>query len=258
MNRALSSLAVSCAALLAACAGPQSAGTRDYDAASRLRVAAAAEASGQTDVALSMYAPAAAAEPGRAEVQARFAAALARSGNLAQAEQVLTRAIERRPDDPALLTQLGRLRLRSGATAQALEVFGRLLAAAPRNAEALDGHGVALDLLGRHAEAERNHRAALALAPDSLGTANNLAMSLLLAGRPGEAVAILEPLARMPAAPPRVVANLAIARAASGDREGARTLLSARGSEGPGNSEGVDAVVQALSSSASAEAAGRS
>lgn len=251
MTRAISILAS--LLLLAACGTPQLAGPRDYDAASRLRVAAAAEASGQTDVALSLYASAAAADPGQADVHARFAAALVRSGNLAQAEQVLARAIERKGNDPVLLTQLGRLRLRSGATPQALELFERVLAATPRHAGALAGQGVALDLLGRHAEAERSHRAALALAPDSIGTANNLAMSLLLTGRAADAVALLEPLARLPLAPPRVAANLAIARAASGDLNEARTLLNRPGGAGgPGGSAGIDAIVEALTSNATA------
>jgi Flp pilus assembly protein TadD len=242
MTAARLGLVVACAAILAACAGPEAAGLRDHDSGSRLRVAAAAEASGQTDVALSMYASAAAAEPGRADVQARFAAALARSGNIAQAEQVLDRAIERRPSDPALLLQLGRLRLRSGAAAQALEIFERLIATAPRNAEALGGRGVALDLLGHHVEAEQSHRRALSLVPDSIATANNLAMSLLLNGRPAEATAILEPLARRSSAPPRVTANLAIAQAASGNRDGARALL-----ERPRGAGDIDAILGALS-----------
>ena len=166
---------------------------------------------------------------------------------------MLNRALERQSDDPALLMQLGRLRLRTGAAAQALEVFARLLAAAPRNADALDGQGVAFDLLGRHAEAERSHRAALALAPGSLRTANNLAVSLLLAGRAGEAAAVLEPLSHLSNAPPRVAANLAIARAASGDREAERSLA-----DGAGGSGAVDQMLEALSASTEAEAAGHS
>jgi Flp pilus assembly protein TadD len=244
-------LAVICCALLAACAGTQTATTREHDAGSRLRVAAAAEASGQGDLALSMYAAAAAAEPGRADLQARFARALLRHGKPAQAEQVLNRALERHRDDPALLTQLGRLRLRSGMAAEALALFERVIAAAPRTAEALDGKGVALDLLDRHAEAERSHRAALALAPGNLSTANNLAMSLLLAGRPAEAAAILEPLAQLPNAPARVSTNLAIARMASGDRDGARQLLEARGGTGD-----LDAMVEALLGGAAVEERG--
>jgi hypothetical protein len=50
-------------------------------------------------------------------------------------------------------------------------------------------------------------------------------MSLLLEGRAEEARAMLEPLVRRSTAPPRVRANLAVARAAAGDAAGARALL---------------------------------
>ncbi|WP_380070132.1 hypothetical protein [Dankookia sp. GCM10030260] len=66
-------------------------------------------------------------------------------------------------------------------------------------------------------------------------------MSLLLAGRSEEAAAILEPLARLPIAPPRVITNLAIARAAFRNGDGARSLL-----DGDGKSGGIDTVMQAL------------
>lgn len=214
LRRLTATLATS---LLVACSGTGEGPTRLYDGSARLRVAEAAETSGQGEVALSLFAAAAAAEPDRAEVQARFSAALARGGNIGQAEQVLTRALERRRDHPLLLAGLGRLRLRAGAAEQALEIFTQLIAAAPRDAAALDGQGVALDLLGRHAEAERSYRQAMALAPDSIAPKNNLAISLLLAGRAAEAVAVLEPLALRSGTQPRIATNLAIARAAAGD-----------------------------------------
>jgi Flp pilus assembly protein TadD len=80
-------------------------------------------------------------------------------------------------------------------------------------------------MLGRHAEAQASYRAALAQAPTGFAAANNLGLSLLLDGRPAEARAVLEPLARRPGAPPRVRVNLAVARAATGDEAGARDLL---------------------------------
>lgn len=198
---------------------------RDPTADSRLNVARAAEASGQLDVALSMYGSAAAAEPGRPELQAAFAGALARAGNIGDAEEVLNRAIGNAPNDPLLLLQVGRLRLRTGAAPEALAQFDRILARDSRNAGALDGRGVALDLLGRHAEAQASYRAALLESPSSVNIANNLAMSLLLDGKAEEARAMLEPLARRSVAPPRVRTNLAVARAATGDAAGARALL---------------------------------
>ena len=198
---------------------------REPTSDSRLRVAQAAESSGQTDVALSMYASAAAAEPGRPELQAAFAGALARAGNIGEAEEVLNRALQRSPNDQTLLLAVGRVRLRTGAAEEALAQFERVLQRSPRFAPALDGRGVALDLLGRHAEAQASYRAALVESPSSVSVANNLALSLLLDGKADEARAMLEPLARRGTAPSRIRANLAVARAATGDAAGARQLL---------------------------------
>jgi Flp pilus assembly protein TadD len=209
-------------ATLAACADQ---GVRDPDAASRMRVASTAEASGQMDVALSMYGAAAARDPDNTEAQARFAAALMRAGNRAQAEQVLAAAVQRRPDDGRLLLELGKMRLRGGAAGEALGLFDRVLVRDTRNVQALDGRGVALDLMGRHPEAQDSYRRAQAIAPESISVANNLGLSLLLDGRPDEARAVLEPLARRSDANQRVTANYAISLAATGDEAAARTVL---------------------------------
>ena len=214
--------------LVAGCATD---GPRDPDAASRMRVAAAAESQGQMDVALSMYAAAAARDPDNAQAQARLAAALVRSGNHAQAEQVLAIAVERLPNNRALMLQLGRVRLRGGQAGQALSLFDRVLLADSRNTDALDGRGVALDLMGRHPEAQESYRLAQALAPNSIAIANNLGLSLLLDGRPDEARAVLEPLARRPDATDRVTANYAISLAATGDVAAARSVLGEAGGD---------------------------
>ncbi len=208
--------------LLTACATD---GQREPDAASRMRVAAVAESQGQMDVALSMYAAAATREPNNAQAQVNLASALVRSGNHAQAEQVLAAALERRPDDRVLMVQLGRMRLRSGQAGQALTLFDRVLVSDARNVEALDGRGVALDLIGRHPEAQDSYRRAQLLSPNSVSIANNLGLSLLLDGRPDEARAVLEPLARRPDANQRVTANYAISLAATGDVAAARSVL---------------------------------
>lgn len=208
--------------LLAGCATD---GMREPDAASRMRVAAVAESQGQMDVALSMYAAAATREPNNAQAQVTLASALVRTGNHAQAEQVLAAALERRPDDRALMVQLGRMQLRSGQAGQALTLFDRVLVADARNVQALDGRGVALDLIGRHPEAQESYRRAQVLSPNSIAIANNLGLSLLLDGRPDEARAVLEPLARRPDANQRVTANYAISLAATGDVAAARSVL---------------------------------
>lgn len=216
------------ASFLAGCATD---GVRDPDAASRMRVAAAAESQGQMDVALSMYSAAATREPDNTQAQSRFAAALVRAGNNAQAEQVLAEAVQRRPNDRTLMVQLGRMRLRSGQAGEALSLFDRVLVADSRSVEALDGRGVALDLIGRHPEAQESYRRAQALAPNSISIANNLGLSLLLDNRPDEARAVLEPLARRSDATDRVTANYAISLAATGDVAAARAMLGEAGGD---------------------------
>ena len=74
-------------------------------------------------------------------------------------------------------------------------------------------------------------RRAQALAPDSISIANNLGLSLLLDGRPDEARAVLEPLARRPDANDRVTANYAISLAATGDVAAARSVLGEAGGD---------------------------
>lgn len=204
-------------ALLAGCGiTGGDAGRREPDAAARLRIAAVAEASGQPDVALSMYSAAAAGAPRRGDIQALYSAALARNGDLPAAEEVIGHALALQPEDTALLSQSARNRLAIGDAESALRLFDRVLAKTPRDARVLSGKGVALDLAGRGAEARASHLVAHALAPEDVVVTNNLAMSLLLSGNSGEAIALLEPLAQGRSAPRRVRNNLVLARAAAG------------------------------------------
>jgi Flp pilus assembly protein TadD len=207
---------------LAACASnsPNQDGIRNTDAASRVRVAMAAEAAGQPDVAVSMFAAAASAAPDEPEVQARYAAALSRNGQAQEAE--------RRPRDPRMLLAMGQMRARAGVAAEAIAAFEQVLAQAPRDVAALNGRGVALDLLGRHGEAQQSYRAAQVVEPSHIASANNLAFSLMLSGQAAEAVTILSSLHRRPGAPPRVATNLGIAQAALGDTRGAQATLEGR------------------------------
>ena len=204
-------------ALLAGLGGCAGQGPQHEALAARLRVASVAEASGQPDVALSVLAKLASTAPENADVQARYAKALIRAGNVAEAEQVTTQALRRRPGNAALLRELGNVHVLNGRPAEALEVFQAVLRASPREVAALSGRGVAFDLLGQHVQAQASYRAALAIDPQHLPTLNNLALSYLLAGRPQEAITVLEPLVQRADAPERVRNNLAGARAAAGN-----------------------------------------
>ena len=146
---ARASLGLLALASVAACSsGPQ----RGSDVASRLRIASVAEASGQSEVATSVLASLAGTAPDNVDVQARYARALARSGRVSDADGTISQALRRKPGDPVLLLELGRIRLIEGRAAEASEAFGAVLAARPRELGATLGRGIAQDLLGQHGE----------------------------------------------------------------------------------------------------------
>ena len=152
---------------------------REPDNASRLHIAETASAAGQSDIALSMYAAAAAAAPDDAEVQGRLVNALILAGKPNVAETTLNAALARQPNEPTLLRWLGNLRLQTGNAEAALQIFDGLIARRPTDVAALNGRGIALDLLGQHDAAQQTYLNARAQQPGNLQTANNLAVSLL-------------------------------------------------------------------------------
>ncbi len=87
--------------------------------------------------------------------------------DLAGAVQDLTDALERRPDDPAmLLTDRAKYRNWMLEANEALADAEQALRLGPNNARALSQKGTALGLLGRRAEALQAAREAIALAPN--------------------------------------------------------------------------------------------
>jgi Flp pilus assembly protein TadD len=212
------------APLLLGCAtsGQRSAGAPTWQ--DRLRLAAAAEANNNIEVALSIYRNAAQAEPDNAEVQARYARALADRGASAEAVLVLEQALARRPGERTLLLALGRTQLRANDLGGAAGSFERLLAQAPGDPDALNGLGVIADLSGDHAGAQARYREGLARAPRHEALRNNLALSLALAGATGEAARLLETLRGEGNTDVRVRHNLALVSAMAGDAAAARRL----------------------------------
>jgi tetratricopeptide (TPR) repeat protein len=69
------------------------------------------------------------------------------------------------PDDPQVPSEIGRIELASGGTAEALAEFGRALALAPRDPRAFNNRGTALAALGQTDSARRDFERALALDP---------------------------------------------------------------------------------------------
>jgi Flp pilus assembly protein TadD len=196
-----------------------------------LQVAQAADVSGDTDLAISMYTAAAASEPSNTPLQIRCADALTRAGKIAQARQMLTDRLKTDPGQPDLVRALALVDLVAGQPAQAIAGFDQLLAANPSDVRALVDRGVALDLQGQHAAAQAIYRQVLATQPNDPATTNNLAVSLMMEGRTHEALETLAPLRDVADAPQRLKMNLGILYAASGDTARSRQMLADRISE---------------------------
>jgi Flp pilus assembly protein TadD len=216
-------LAVCCA--LAGCVAGNGRHDPTLSAEARLRVAEAADAAGDTDLALTMYAAAAANDPSNINVQIRAADALARAGKIEQARQILADRLRTGRREPALMRALALIDLVAGQPAQALAGFKDVLAINPTDAPTNVDMAVALDLLGRHEEAQAVYRQVLAATPNDPATRNNLAVSMMLEGRTRQALDMLAPLQNADAVPPRVKANLGILYAATGDAQRSRALL---------------------------------
>lgn len=194
----------------------------------RLRVAEAADAAGNRDLAISMYMEAASTAPSNAKLVLRCAYALARDGRPKQARQILAERLHATPAEPDLLRAMALIDLVSGQSMQAIAELDQLLVLAPADHNALVDKGIALDLLSRHAEAQNIYKQALAAMPNDPETINNLAMSMMLEGRVQEARELLEPFRDVGGVSDRLKENLAILDATLGDTTRSREFFADR------------------------------
>ena len=234
---------VACCALTA-CASLTAPRQPTLTTEARLQVAEAADASGDSELATSMYTEAAAREPSNIALQMRCADALARYGKLAQARQMLTEQLRSNPGQPGLTRALALIDLIGGRPEQAIAGLDQVLAANPADTNALVDKAVALDLQGQHAAAQAIYTQVLATTPDDAATRNDLAMSQMLEGRTSQALETLAPMQNADTSPQRLKVNLGILYAATGDHDRSRQLLGDRASD-----SNVEAIARALASS---------
>jgi Flp pilus assembly protein TadD len=214
------------AGLLAGCGAHQADSPRTgMNAEARLRVADAAEASGDHGMAVSMFTAAAELAPNDTAVQLRCAEGLTRNGQPADAMMLLNKRLQADPRQPDALRTLGAIQVMTDHPAEAVQTLAKVLKQNPNDVKALTDTAVALDLLHQHDQAQALYRKALDGAPDDLAVRNDLALSLLLSRRPEEARQVLLPLRDMAGLPERIRINLGIADAASGHLAEAEPLL---------------------------------
>lgn len=205
--------------------------TPEITHATRLNVAMAAEASGDNQMALQLYATAVAKNPSDTNAVVLYARALVNARRIGLARELLARQLEAQPGQPALAREMATIDVLQGQPAAALPRFDLALAKDPNDVRALVNKAIALDMLGQHQEALVLYRRADTLSPDDATIRNNMAMSLMLAGRAGEAEQVMQNVASGPVALPRIRNNAAVVAASAGDMARARQLANGEISE---------------------------
>lgn len=180
-----------------------------------LRVADAAMAAGAPDLALRVSGMILEQEPGNLQAMIARADALYAMGQMSAARTAYRAAVAQDPKSAAAQLGLGRTLVRSNPAA-AEEAFGAASLREPESAVILNNLGIARDMQGKHSAAQVAYRQALALAPEMLDVQVNLGLSLALAGRREESVALLQRLAQDPAATDLWKTNAAAAAVLAG------------------------------------------
>jgi tetratricopeptide (TPR) repeat protein len=99
---------------------------------------------------------------------------LARAVPAAEALELLARARNLAPYDPAVAAETGKILLSEGQPAAALQEFGRALALDPLDARNFNNRGVALDALGQTDAARQDFERALRIDPGLIEARQNL------------------------------------------------------------------------------------
>jgi tetratricopeptide (TPR) repeat protein len=115
-----------------------------------------------------------------------------RKGNLAAAEGLYLRLLDRQAGHFDGLQMLGLLRYQQGRFPEALSLIGAALQINPRFPPALMNYGLVLGALRRHQEALASYDRALALHPDYAEALYNRGVVLRSLGHPAEALASFE------------------------------------------------------------------
>lgn len=141
------------------------------------------------------------------------------SNDIPTAVDLAERAVEKTPNDAGFRTLLGNAYFAAGRFQSAETAFKDSLTIYSNQPQAVLKLALVEIALGKRDEAV----AFLEGARSSLDPAN-YGLALALAGRPADAIAVLEPAARQPGADARIRQNLALAYALSGDWTEARTV----------------------------------
>lgn len=145
-------------------------------------------------------------------------------GDIGQARAIADQAIAAKPDDPAVVAEVGKVKLASGSLQEAVVLLQRAIVLDGRDWKSRSALGVAFDRLGDATRAEEAYRAALAVSPDNPVVLNNLALSRAMANDLKGARELLQRAVAVSRADVRVRQNLALVYALSGNMAQAEAL----------------------------------
>lgn len=114
------------------------------------------------------------------------------AGRTEEALDLFAQALDRRPDDAALMRERALLLYSAGRLEAAAELAGLILARIPTDPDALFLAGRVVQADGELFEAERRYRAALAARPDAINTLYHLGLVLHATHQPAETVTVME------------------------------------------------------------------
>jgi Flp pilus assembly protein TadD len=149
--------------------------------------------------------------PGDSEAARKFADVLRRAGRADRAVEVASAALERTPNDHALIRTYGLSLLAAGRSGEAVRPLAIVAQSDPKDWRTRSSLGVALDEQGRYEAARQAYKEALAIKPDDPGVLTNLGVSYIMVGEAKEAEAILKQAAALPDATPETRQNLSLA-----------------------------------------------
>jgi Tfp pilus assembly protein PilF len=170
----------------------------------------------------------------------------ARHGRVPHQRELLTLAIQQRPDSALLHCQFGDLLRRSGAHEDAARAFTRALELAPGNADAAFGLGCALTELNRIDEAVAQFRHADSVRPGHPETHHQCGRALARAGRADEAMAELRTALKLNPAHFQALHTLTRLLINRNDYDGVRVECDASLERVPGNTAALALKSQAL------------
>ena len=185
----------------------------------------AAKQDGDYENAATSFMRAAEYEPDSTDPLIELADVLWQQKKAAESAKVLEHALTMDSQNDTVLRNLGRAYVALNQPAKAQQSYLAALAIDPNSARTLNGLAISYDMGGDYETAEGHYRAGLALEPNNVDIKNNLAYSLITAQKYNDAIVMLEPLVKHPAATSRQRSNLALAYGLTGHYDEARLAL---------------------------------